>query len=225
MYDSVTARDIPGDATIVGGYVDTKFAWSPVDWDRFPTAAKIRIAISARTNEGNELDVEPGAASPDEAAAWVNMRIAAGLQKVSIYMNRSTWPRVQAVINNAGLQDWVVYRVAEWNRTAHSIPGAWAVQYQSPSTGAPGHYDLNVVDDLNWLHLPLTGLTVDRELLLASPNMTGEDVRFVQGHVGATPDGVFGSITAGLVRRFQAEHHLAVDGIVGPMTWKALRST
>ena len=37
-----------------------------------------------------------------------------------------------------------------------------------------------------------------------------------------TVDGVFGAKTEGIVRSFQAEKHLGVDGIVGPRTWAAL---
>jgi peptidoglycan hydrolase-like protein with peptidoglycan-binding domain len=34
-------------------------------------------------------------------------------------------------------------------------------------------------------------------------------------------DGVYGSQTADVVRSFQAEKHLGVDGLIGPATWKA----
>lgn len=36
------------------------------------------------------------------------------------------------------------------------------------------------------------------------------------------PDGDFGAVTEDLVRQFQAEKKLKVDGIVGPKTWKAI---
>lgn len=35
-------------------------------------------------------------------------------------------------------------------------------------------------------------------------------------------DGIYGSETGSAVRRFQLEHHLSVDGIVGPNTWARL---
>jgi hypothetical protein len=55
----------------------------------------------------------------------------------------------------------------------------------------------------------------------------GDEVRAVQrrlaelGH-SLSVDGVFGSGTAGVIRTFQADRGLEVDGVVGPVTWDAL---
>lgn len=59
-------------------------------------------------------------------------------------------------------------------------------------------------------------------------NSRGDDVKQLQerlADLGYTPgaaDGIFGSRTAAAVKAFQADHALAVDGIVGPLTWAAL---
>lgn len=62
----------------------------------------------------------------------------------------------------------------------------------------------------------------------------GEAVRGVQeefnlrqlsgGSIGLTVDAVFGSETDAAVRAFQVNLGLTVDGIVGPLTWRALVS-
>lgn len=52
--------------------------------------------------------------------------------------------------------------------------------------------------------------------------MIGTDVRKVQGIVGATPDGSFGSKTEAAVKAWQSKHGLTPDGIVGPITWSAM---
>jgi peptidoglycan hydrolase-like protein with peptidoglycan-binding domain len=54
--------------------------------------------------------------------------------------------------------------------------------------------------------------------------MTGELTRQVQAIIGVTVDGNFGPGTEAAVRRFQREHKLVPDGIVGPETWRVLDS-
>lgn len=50
----------------------------------------------------------------------------------------------------------------------------------------------------------------------------GSAVRAVQAKVGTPVDGIFGPHTKAAVERFQHAHHLQVDGIVGPLTWRAI---
>ncbi|HLK04847.1 MAG TPA: peptidoglycan-binding protein [Candidatus Acidoferrum sp.] len=62
-----------------------------------------------------------------------------------------------------------------------------------------------------------------------TPNLS-DDVKVLQGLLnqdgaGLTVDGVFGRDTEAAVIRFQNEHGLASDGIVGPITWAALTGT
>src|SRR3954447_23892610 len=53
----------------------------------------------------------------------------------------------------------------------------------------------------------------------------GPAVAFVQAHIGAPVDGVFGPTTLRLVKAFQRAHGLTADGVVGPATWQALGVT
>ncbi|MGH9279729.1 MAG: peptidoglycan-binding domain-containing protein, partial [Acidimicrobiales bacterium] len=52
---------------------------------------------------------------------------------------------------------------------------------------------------------------------------TGEAVKAVQSQfLELVRDGIFGPKTDNAVRTFQDWVHIAVDGIVGPVTWKAM---
>lgn len=61
-----------------------------------------------------------------------------------------------------------------------------------------------------------------RTLRYRWPIMTGPDVMHVQSVVGATRDGRFGPQTKRLVKAFQTQHRLHVDGVVGPQTWRKI---
>jgi peptidoglycan hydrolase-like protein with peptidoglycan-binding domain len=50
----------------------------------------------------------------------------------------------------------------------------------------------------------------------------GETVRRLQEALHVSADGEFGPETEAAIRRFQSEHGLEVDGVVGPATWDAL---
>lgn len=53
---------------------------------------------------------------------------------------------------------------------------------------------------------------------------TGEAVKTLQRLLGIEADGIFGDQTEAAVKQFQATHALAIDGVVGPYTWRALDS-
>lgn len=72
------------------------------------------------------------------------------------------------------------------------------------------------------------GNTADTTRASVRSGSRGADVTYLQqrltalGYKPGTADGIFGSKTLAAVRAFQADHKLAVDGIVGPKTWAAL---
>lgn len=65
-----------------------------------------------------------------------------------------------------------------------------------------------------------------RTLRRRTPKMKGDDVKWLQQklNIAVAPVGVgvFGDATDAGVRRFQKQHGLKVDGVVGPITWAKL---
>lgn len=68
-----------------------------------------------------------------------------------------------------------------------------------------------------------------RTLKVTSPQMTGADVAFVQKWIGperaGVADGIYGPGTAAGVRWYQQMRGIAVDGEVGPQTWRQMGIT
>jgi peptidoglycan hydrolase-like protein with peptidoglycan-binding domain len=71
------------------------------------------------------------------------------------------------------------------------------------------------------------GASIDPQLKVGD---TGDDVKLLQARLNTTlvpapnlaVDGTFGASTTAAVIKFQEEHSLAADGIVGTKTWRAL---
>lgn len=63
-----------------------------------------------------------------------------------------------------------------------------------------------------------------RTLRLTSPMMKGEDVRWVQERIGATPDGIFGPQTQNHLQQFQQNKGITATGVTNYETWQALHS-
>jgi len=141
MYDSVTAGDIPNDATMVAGYVDGHYRNIDTIRKRFPHALVVGIAVDARTNDGIVLDVEQGDATPTESVAWVVKRRHAG-KDPSVYCSVSEWNAVRAAFHDAGVEQ-PHYWVAHYDGVASVPKGAVAKQFKPGS--AAHHYDISVV--------------------------------------------------------------------------------
>jgi hypothetical protein len=68
------------------------------------------------------------------------------------------------------------------------------------------------------------------DLHVTSPLMSGRDVLNIQekltalGYAPGPLDGIYGVTTAAAVRAFQRDHALDVDGVVGPLSRKALQA-
>ena len=163
MYDAIhaTADTIPAYAEMVAGYVsgaDHSFWWTAADWARWPHAAHVRIDTNGTAPlESDVLDVENGDASVAGAVDWAKTREAHG-QWSYVYANASTLPSLQAAMKAAGITK-VGYWMADWSLSEAQAAarlgtdGIVAVQYASPSTGAPAGHDVSV-SNKTWAPVP-----------------------------------------------------------------------
>jgi hypothetical protein len=127
MYDSVTAKRLPPNATLVAAYTDGHYANEAAVRAQCPHATIVRITV--RGNPDREvIDCETGDATPEQAAAWAATEIKAG-RRPTIYCNLSTWPEVQRHVKAHGIAGKVCYWIAHYDGKAEMIPGAVAKQY------------------------------------------------------------------------------------------------
>jgi peptidoglycan hydrolase-like protein with peptidoglycan-binding domain len=64
--------------------------------------------------------------------------------------------------------------------------------------------------------------TLRRHNFSTNPKFLVKEVQRKVGFTDDKVDGDFGPLTEAAVRRFQRDHHLIPDGIVGPKTWATL---
>jgi hypothetical protein len=143
VYDSVTPQAIPGNP-VVATYADGPLPDTPA-----MVAGRtnvIWISITGYDYNASALDIEPGCASPSQAASWVSQRLTRHPHGVAIlYTMISDWAAVQA--NVSSLPSWMKSHVRWWiadpTGTPHIVPGSQATQwYWGPnydiSTALPG---------------------------------------------------------------------------------------
>lgn len=151
FYDSASPENIPSGvyaAVYVNGY-----KWSTHDVDRM--RAVIRVSVereSSWAKEARVIDVENGAALPQDVVPFIRERRRHGHNDATAYVNRSNWDECKRLVRDAGLECF--WWVATLDGT-QDIPGAWAVQYYG---GMRTPYDLSVLHGENTFHSPRLGL-------------------------------------------------------------------
>ena len=139
LYDSVTAANIPANATEVAGYVDGRYKWTDADWARFPHATlKLKISAIPFDFAADVCDCETGDYTPGQAAEWAVQRKARGFRPI-IYCSVSVKASAVEQLNARGLKDTDVdWWEAHYTGQPHLEPGSEATQYADP-----GPYDLS----------------------------------------------------------------------------------
>lgn len=91
MFDSAQNNQFPANAQAVAGYVDGGIGDQPnAKWlvANFPKAYHLSIALSP-AHDADCLDIESGAASPSDAAAWYARQLARGITRPCLYASAS----------------------------------------------------------------------------------------------------------------------------------------
>jgi hypothetical protein len=129
VYDSVNPQAIPGDP-VVATYADGPNPDSPSSVANFSHV--MWIDINASDPHADALDIEPGCATPSEAAGWVSARLNADPHGVAIlYTMISQWQTVRDDVSS--LPGWMQSRIRWWiadpTGSPHVVPGSQATQW------------------------------------------------------------------------------------------------
>jgi hypothetical protein len=129
IYDSVNPGAIPGNP-VVATYADGPNPDPPSSVARFSHV--LWVDIDASDPQADALDIEPGCASPSEAAGWVSARLNADPHGVAIlYTMISQWQAVRDDVSS--LPGWMQSRIRWWiadpTGSPHIVPGSQATQW------------------------------------------------------------------------------------------------
>jgi hypothetical protein len=156
MIDAIHSdvASIPAGAPKVAGYVtgSSDIQWTPEDWVRFATTAKVRINQMPGSDPllGDVLDVEPGAWTNDGAAQACRARQQHGLA-INLYSSQDNLTPLLNACIAAGVTSgslWVAnYSLSEAEATAMVVQRSgpwpiqavqWAAPQSNPDTVIPG---------------------------------------------------------------------------------------
>jgi hypothetical protein len=129
IYDSVSPSSIPAGAQ-AAVYSDGAYAASPAQVAGHPNT--LWIDTNGSNLKANVLDVEPGDATPQGAATWVQQKLTANPNDTAIvYTFRAEWQPTQDAISALPpqMQAHVKWWIADPTGTPHIVPGSDATQW------------------------------------------------------------------------------------------------
>jgi hypothetical protein len=129
LYDSIKPEAVPAGEAVAayatGTYANTTDEVAGRD-------SVLWIDTRATDPAASVLDVEPGDASPAEAAQWVQARLSAHPQAVAIlYTSKSEWLQLREAVSGlpAAMRDRIRYWIADPTGRPHVLDGASATQW------------------------------------------------------------------------------------------------
>jgi hypothetical protein len=129
IYDSIHPSAIPAGKAIAA-YSNGAYQASPA---QVAGHGKVLwIDIKGSDTSADALDVEPGDATPADAAAWASAKLTKDPSStVIIYTFKAAWGRVISDINAlpAWMHSHVKYWIADPTGSPHLLPGAAATQW------------------------------------------------------------------------------------------------
>lgn len=238
MQDSVEVKAISLNATLVAGYVDGRYANADAMRKRLPRARIVPITVLG-TNHAAVVDIETGDCTPVSGVRAIKRGTAH-----TAYCNLSTLPAVLAQFDRQKVSRRTPVWTAHYTGKPHLCddacfraagielpfaPNVVATQYADHGPHGE-HVDMSLVAG-HWPGVdPAPSLPTFTYRRLLRRGMVGTDVVQLKRRLralGYHPRwmGVGPRFSRGLevaVREFQLNHHLVVDGIVGPITAKAI---
>jgi hypothetical protein len=140
MYDSVLPSALPADH-VAAVYLTGNYAASPAQVAGHKTV--VWIDTTAANPEASALDIEPGDATPSQAATWAWQRLHAHPNALArLYSSQSDWPAVKAAVATlpARMRSHIRYWIADPTGSPHILPGSDATQWYWGKT-----YDISSV--------------------------------------------------------------------------------
>ncbi len=199
--------NVPNDYGYVFGYCSGLggVPWNGADWAKYNGRRVCRTYQGAGTFPGidgfDEIDVESGAVTPQQAADLVEQRVKAGHTWTTIYGSDGALQQVSELIQAKGHDIWnghVNCRLADWNLNATQasakvgqyvhgmscVAVQWASPTSNPHTILPGtsltlsqaNVDLNEVD-ANWI--PSGGFTPVNPPAPVPPNQVTDAIAVI----------------------------------------------
>jgi hypothetical protein len=135
IYDSVTPPTIPARQQVVATYADGPH---PVPASAVTGRKSVLwISITGHDYSASVVDVEPGNATPEQAAAWARHRLSASPHAIArIYTMIREWPAVQAAVASfsAQMRERIHWWIADPTGRPHLVTGSDATQWYWGST-------------------------------------------------------------------------------------------